>query len=186
MKSNEQMKIKKTNISTIPEDWEIGEIESYLEKIIDYRGKTPKKSNSGIETLSAKSIKNGRVDYNQVYFISEKTFGEWERRGKPRIGDVVLTTEGPLGEVAQLDKQRVALAQRLIVLRGKENTLDNAYLKYFLMSPIGQHELFARATGTTVQGIKQSEFRKVRIIKSPFPEQRLISKILSDLDAKIA
>lgn len=126
------------------------------------------------------------MDYNQVYFISEKTFVEWEKRGTPQIGDVLLTTEGPLGEVAQLDKQRVALAQRLIALRGKEKTLDNAYLKYFLMSPTGQHELFARASGTTVQGIKQSEFRKIKIIKPTFPEQRLIAKILSDLDGKIA
>jgi type I restriction enzyme S subunit len=104
---------------TIPEDWEVGEIENYLELIIDYRGKTPKKSNSGIRTLSARSVKNGRIDYSQAYFISEKTFKEWEKRGTPKPGDVLLTTEGPLGEVAQLDQQRVALAQRLLGLRGK-------------------------------------------------------------------
>ncbi len=185
MKAKQQMGNKNTDMSNIQNNWEIGEIENYLEDIIDYRGKTPKKAKSGIKTLSAKSIKNGRVDYNQVYFISEKTFVEWEKRGKPKVGDVLLTTEGPLGEVAQIDKQRVALAQRLIALRGKAKVLDNAYLKYFLMSPRGQHELLARATGTTVQGIKQSEFRKIKIIKPPFREQQSIAKILSDLDSKI-
>jgi type I restriction enzyme S subunit len=172
-------------VADVPEGWEIGDIENFLEAIIDYRGKTPKKSDSGIETLSAKAIKNGRIDYSQVYFISEKTFKEWETRGKPIMGDVLLTSEGPLGQVAQLDKQRVALAQRLIALRGKKNKLDNAYLKYYLMSPAGQNELLARATGTTVQGIKQSEFRKVKILMPPFPEQQLIAKILSDLDSRI-
>ena len=43
-------------LKTIPELWEIGEIENYLELIIDYRGKTPKKANAGIRTLSARSV----------------------------------------------------------------------------------------------------------------------------------
>ena len=91
--------------------------------------------------------KNGKIDYAQAYFISEKTFEEWETRGKPKPGDVLLTTEGPLGEVAQLGSQRVALAQRLIGLRGKERKLDNAYLKYYLISPIGKNELLSKANG---------------------------------------
>ena len=40
-----------------------------------------------------------------------------------------MTTEAPLGEIAQLDGQRVALAQRLITLRGKPQVLDNTFLK---------------------------------------------------------
>ena len=178
-------KFKETEIGMIPEDWEVVQIEPYLDKIIDYRGKTPKKSMSGIMTLSARSIKKGRIDYDQTYYISEKTFEQWEIRGKPKIGDVLLTTEGPLGEVAQLDKEGVAIAQRLLTLRGKERQLNNGYLKYFLMSPIGQNVLSARATGTTVQGIKQSEFRKILIVKPSFQEQSAIAKILSDLDSKI-
>lgn len=185
MASERMTKFKQTEIAMIPEDWEVIKIEEVLDKIIDYRGKTPKKSNSGIKTLSAKSIKKGRIDYNQTYFISEKTYREWETRGKPEIGDVLLTTEGPLGETAQLDKKDVAIAQRLLVLRGKEKCLDNTYLKYFLMSFIGQHELLSRATGTTVQGIKQSEFRKIQIVKPSFCEQKSIAKILSDIDSKI-
>lgn len=183
--SRQKTKFKETEIGKIPEDWEVVKIETILDKIIDYRGKTPKKSVFGIKTLSARSIKKGRVDYNQTYFISEKTFNEWETRGRPEVGDVLLTTEGPLGEVAQLDRQGVAIAQRILTLRGKEKQLDNSYLKYFLMSPIGQHELLSKETGTTVQGIKQSEFRKILIVKPTFKEQSAIAKILFDLDSKI-
>src|SRR6266704_6991415 len=178
-------KFKQTELGLIPQDWEVVKIDEVLDKIIDYRGKTPKKSGSGIKTLSAKSIKNGRIDYDQTYFISHETFRGWEKRGTPNVGDVLLTTEGPLGEVAQLDKRNVAIAQRLLTLRGKEGELDNSYLKYVLMSPMGQQELLSRSTGTTVQGIKQSEFRKILIAKPPFESQNAIAKILSDLDSKI-
>jgi type I restriction enzyme S subunit len=185
MKTIAETKFKQTELGMVPEDWEVVKIDDALSKIIDYRGKTPKKSNSGIRTLSAKSIKHGRIDYDHTFFISEETYKEWERRGAPEIGDVLLTTEGPLGEVAQLDKRDVAIAQRLLTLRGKERELDNSYLKYALMSPMGQHELLSRATGTTVQGIKQSEFRKILILKPSFEEQIAIAKTLSDLDSKI-
>ena len=38
-------------------------MEDALDALIDYRGRTPVKSDSGIQTLSAKSVKNGYIDY---------------------------------------------------------------------------------------------------------------------------
>jgi len=43
----------------------------------------------------------------------------------------------------------------------------------------------SRATGSVVKGIKQSEFRKIRILLPPFAEQQLIASILSSLDDTI-
>ena len=177
-----ETEFKQTEIGELPQEWKLDDIDSYLSEIIDYRGKTPKKSAFGIITLSAKSIKNGKIDYSKVYFISEETFKKWERRGKPKVGDVLLTTEGPLGEVAQLDRENVAVSQRLLVLRGKKGLLDNTYLKYYLMSPIGQHELLSRATGTTVEGIRQSEFRQIFVVLPSFSEQCRIAAVLSWFD----
>ncbi len=185
MNSNFKSSNKVIELGNLPVEWEVREINYYLDRVIDYRGKTPKKSSTGIPVLSAKSVKRGRIDYNQVYFISQDTYKKWETRGKPEIGDVLLTTEGPLGEVAQLDKANVAVAQRLLILRGKSGQLDNTYLMYYLMSPIGQYQLNSRSTGTTVQGIKQSEFRKILIVKPSFKEQLIISNILKSLDSKI-
>ena len=96
-----------------------------------------------------------------------------------------MTTEAPLGEVAQLDFRKVALAQRVVCFRGKKNIIDNTYLKYYFLSYYGQQALRARETGTTVTGIKQSELKKV-IVKYPsFLFQRKIAGILSALDSKI-
>lgn len=56
---------------------------------------------------------------------------------------------------------------------------------YYLVSDIGQHQLKSRSSGTTVIGIKQSEFRKVLIAVPPIVEQKAIAKTLSCLDEKI-
>ena len=161
-------------------------MEDALEALIDYRGKTPKKSNSGIPTLSAKSVKNNQINYSECYYISPDEYKRFMVRGFPKKGDLLLTTEAPLGMVARLDRDDVAIAQRLLTLRGKKDVLDNDYLLYLLQSPYGQGLLKAKETGTTVTGIKQAEFRKI-IVKLPDIEiQQKIGSILRSIDDKIS
>ena len=153
-------------------------------KFIDYRGKTPRKTESGIPLITAKIVKNGSI-LPPNEFIAPEDYDAWMTRGLPKIGDVVLTTEAPLGEVAQLKDAHVALAQRIIVLRAKEDVLDNTFLKYFLLSAEGQSRLKARETGTTVTGIKSSELQEVLVPIPALLEQKKIARILSSLDDKI-
>lgn len=160
-------------------------MEEVLEAILDYRGKTPKRSKSGIPTLSAKSVKRGYIDYSNCYYISQSEYNSFMNRGLPQKGDILLTTEAPLGVAAKLDRNGVAVAQRLLVLRGKKNIIDNNYLLYFLQSPKGQALLQMRESGTTVTGIKQSEFRKIEITIPDLDTQRKTVSILSNLDDKI-
>lgn len=161
-------------------------MEDALEALIDYRGKTPTKSDSGIDTLSAKSVKDGYIDYSLCYQISAEEYKRFMVRGFPQIGDILLTTEAPLGLVARLDRNDVAIAQRLLTLRGKKGVLDNDYLMYYLQSPKGQAALTARATGTTVTGIKQAEFRKIELELPDYDYQVKVSGIIRAIDEKIA
>ncbi|MDC0506864.1 restriction endonuclease subunit S [Flavobacteriaceae bacterium] len=153
-----------------------------LESVIDYRGKTPKKSESGVVTLSAKSVKMGYIDYSKAYHISQETYKKFMVRGFPKKGDILMTTEAPLGCIAKLNREDVSVAQRLLTFRANELELSNDYLMYFLMSPRGQFELKSRATGTTVQGIKKAEFVKVKILLPPLQTQKHIADILSAYD----
>lgn len=153
--------------------------------MIDYRGKTPAKTSSGVPLITAKVIKAGRIE-EPTEFIAGEAYDAWMRRGIPRAGDVVLTTEAPLGEVAQLGNARVALAQRVVTLRGKAGLLDNTFLRYLLQTDEMQAQLAARATGTTVLGIKQSELRKVEIALPPIDLQRGSASLLASLDDRIA
>lgn len=159
-------------------------LEDCMDAIIDYRGKTPKKVDNGIPLITAKIIKNGRIqEVNE--FIAINDYDDWMVRGLPLEGDVVLTTEAPLGEVAQLDARKVALAQRVITLRGKKGILENDYLLYLLQSSFVQNQLNGRASGSTVTGIKQSELREIILRLPPVSLQKSISHQLKCLDKKI-
>jgi type I restriction enzyme S subunit len=167
-----------------PNHWQILPLEDCMDAIIDYRGKTPDKKTSGIPLVTARVVKNGRIETPDE-FIAEEDYDDWMRRGLPKTGDVVMTTEAPLGEIAQLDGRKIALAQRLITLRGKQGFLNNTYLKFLMQSEFVQENLRARATGTTVLGIRQSELRKVPLVVPPLSEQLGISQVLGALDDKI-
>ncbi|QJB29543.1 restriction endonuclease subunit S [Limnospira fusiformis] len=167
-----------------PSDWEIYPLENCMDAIIDYRGKTPQKTSMGIPLITAKIVKNGRIQPVSEY-IDPKNYDKWMRRGLPKCKDVIMTTEAPLGEIAQLDNKKVALAQRLITLRGKKGFLDNDFLNFLMQSNFVQHQLIARATGTTVLGIKQSELRKISLVIPPLDEQKAIAHILGTFDDKI-
>ena len=166
------------------EEWKQYRLIDVLDTLIDYRGKTPKKTAFGVPLITAKIIKNGRIE-TPSEFISLNDYDSWMVRGFPKVGDVVLTTEAPLGEVAQLDDANIALAQRVVTLRGKSGVLDNTYLKYYFLSNVGHQRLKARETGTTVTGIKQSELREVIVDVPPYEIQVRISNILKSLDDKI-
>jgi len=161
-------------------------IEEATDCLIDYRGKTPPKAEHGIRLVTAKVVKAGQIIEEPAEFIAEDYYNEWMRRGLPQKLDVLLTTEAPLGELAVLrGNEKIALAQRIILLRAKSGLVDPLFLFYALQSDFGQAELRARSSGTTVLGIKQSELRKVCIPIFPLPVQQRIAGILSPYDVLI-
>jgi type I restriction enzyme S subunit len=158
-------------------------IEQAIETLIDYRGKTPPKTTHGVPLITAKVIKGGFIQQENPEFIAIDFYDAWMRRGLPKQWDVLITTEAPLGEVAQIRKaERIALAQRVILLRGNPKVVDQGYLYQAMKSDFVQGELKARASGTTVLGIKQSELWKVKIPWHTLPTQRKIARVLSAYD----
>lgn len=168
------------------DNWRELPLEDCMEEIIDYRGKTPDKSDKGVLLITAKIVKDGRINYDSKQeYISEGEYTKRMTRGIPKKGDVVITTEAPLGEVAQLDGRKVAIGQRIITLRGKPELLDNTFLKYLLQSKKVQAKIREKETGTTVTGIKQKELRRIILPIPPLSTQNQIANILGSLDDKI-
>lgn len=162
----------------LPEGWRVDELGNVLELIIDYRGKTPLKlgmdwSENGYPALSAKSIKNGKiVRRDAMNFGSEELYRIW-MKDELQKGDILLTSEAPLGEMYYLnDDTRYILSQRLFALR-TNNMITSEYLYHYLFSDNGQYLLQARASGSTVEGIRQSELRNIEVI---IPEENLLQR----------
>ncbi len=171
--------------------WKTIDMSECIEKIIDYRGKTPKKlggnwSNSGIRALSAKNIKKGKVvGQNDIRYVNYELYKKW-MKDEIKRGDILLTSEGPLGEYMLWDSdEKIVLSQRLFGIRANKNIILAEYLYVYISTVFFQSELLSRASGTTVQGIKQTELLKTKIIVPAIDYQNKIAKIILDLDDQI-
>ncbi|MCL6746961.1 restriction endonuclease subunit S [Kosakonia sp. R1.Fl] len=164
----------------IPESWgwiRLGNIA----KFIDYRGKTPNKINTGVRLITAKNIRNGYIDLQPEEFISENDYVEWMTRGFPKKGDLLFTTEAPLGNAAIIDiEDKFALAQRAICLQWHIEQISPFMLLQFMSSPF-QNQLVANATGMTALGIKASKLKEIPVVVPPLDEQYLIVKTVKEL-----
>lgn len=153
-----------------------------ISNFIDYRGKTPVKTSQGIQLITAKNVKEGYLDFQPKEFIAENNYLSWMRRGFPQKGDVLFTTEAPLGNIAILPKfDKLAFAQRIIVIQPKE-MIKPEFLLFALNSRLVKDDICRRSTGSTVKGIRSKELVKVKI---PVPELNRQEKFVYIFNSKM-
>ena len=169
----------------IPCSWEMVELNSIL-SFVDYRGKTPNKSTKGIFLITASNIKKGYMDYTRKEYISEKEYSDRQSRGITKKGDLLFTTEAPLGNVALCDLEVSSCGQRVITMQAYcKNTVCLELFMYFLLSPSFQKELLDNCTGTTAKGIKAEKLKHLLVPYPPIEEQQRIVDRINELMEKI-
>lgn len=158
-----------------------------VEKVIDNRGLTPKKlggdwSDAGYRVLSAKNIKNqSLVQEDKIRTIDDSLYSRWMDDDVHR-GDIILTSEAPCGETLFWDSdEKIVLGQRLFGIRVKRE-YDPYYLFLYMNTRRFQNELSSRMTGTTVQGIRQSELMKCRLSLPSYDVQVAVTKQIKPID----
>ncbi len=138
-------------------------------KFIDYRGATPNKTKSGVPLITAKNVRQGYIDYSIDEYISEDEYNHRQARGISNKGDILFTTEAPMGYAAIADIDKFSAGQRLITLQLYESSkslLNNTFTLYYILSASFQQELQGLSTGCTVKGIKAS---KLKLCTIPIP-----------------
>ena len=169
-------------MKTVRETWNPQEILELLTGVIDYRGRTPPKSSSGIPCISAANVKNGVVSIGDK-FISKELYAKWTTRGFIKPGDVLITTEAPVGEVAQVPSdQTYLITRRVMALQVDPEVADEKFLKYILLDDDNKKKLTNLAHGATVPRIYKEDVLEYELLMPPLPTQRKIAAILTAYD----
>ncbi|HBR1789579.1 TPA: restriction endonuclease subunit S [Klebsiella pneumoniae] len=168
-------------------EWVYEKIGDCLEKVIDYRGKAPPKAESGVQLITAKNVRFGWLDMSCNEYISADEYESWMSKGIPRGGDILFTTEAPLGNVAFFPcTGKFALGQRIITLRTKPKKCLAEFLFQALLTPDMQKKIDLHSTGSTAKGIKSKVFVSLSFCYPKISEQQKIAEVLSSLDNFIA
>lgn len=170
--------------------WEQRKLLSCIQKIIDFRGRTPKKlgmdwSEDGYLALSALNVKDGYIDFSQeVHYGSQELYDKWMAGNDLHEGQVLFTTEAPMGNVAQVpDNRRYILSQRTIAFDVQSKIITEDFLATILRSPIVFAMLTALSSGGTAKGVSQKSLSTIDIIiPTKLKEQEQIANLFLDLD----
>ena len=149
---------------------------------IDYRGKTPEKVESGLPFITAKNIKMHYMSFDTQEFISKETYDKVMTRGFPRIGDVVFTTEAPLGNVCRIPyiDTEFYIGQRIITMQTE--CLEPAYLEYALSSEEFKRKLIEKSSGSTVTGIRSKLLEQLTIPVPNMEMQKQFADFVKQID----
>lgn len=170
--------------------WEQRKLLDCIQKITDLRGRTPKKlgmewSESGYLALSALNVKDGYIDFSQdVHYGDPVLYDKWMTGNELHKGQVLFTTEAPMGNVAQIpDNRRYILSQRTIAFDVKPDLITENFLATVLRTPTVFASLTALSSGGTAKGVSQKSLATVDIaIPANMNEQEQLASIFSGID----
>lgn len=175
----------------IPVGWTVAPLGELIEKLMDFRGRTPKKlgmdwGGGDIPALSANNVRMGYIDFDrECYLGSDALYVAWMVQGDTRKDDLVFTMEAPLGNVAVIpDNRRYILSQRVVLLRANQR-VKYSYLFQYLRSDTFGKILEANSTGTTAKGIQQKRLVQLPVVVPPPEEQGRIADMLGAIDSKL-
>ena len=173
-------------LGEIPAHWNAMPLGQAMQLVMDFRGRTPLKlgMNWGgdIPAISAVNVRDGHIDLLLgVNYGSSPLHDRWMTQGPTQAGDIVFTTEAPLGNVAMVpDDRQYILSQRVVLLRPRPERLDATYLFHVLRSRAFRQGVESRATGSTAEGVKRRYLMSMPVCVPPLDEQRSVSAWLGN------
>lgn len=165
----------------LPDNWRFIKLNEIV-RFVDYRGKTPHKINKGVFLITASNIKQGFMDYSRKEYISEEEYLDRMSRGVTRKGDLLFTTEAPMGNASICNLDKTSCGQRIITFQKyNDHSINLDYLMFCILSPDFQTELLDNATGTTAKGIKGKKLKHLLLPLPPIEEQQRIVEKLNQI-----
>ncbi len=186
----EKEKKPKIRFKGFTEAWEQRKLLGCVDKIIDFRGRTPKKlgmdwSENGILALSALNVKDGYIDKSvEAHFGDNNLYKKWMTGNTLHKNQVLFTTEAPAGKVAQIpDNNRYILSQRVIAFELNNKKYDETFFATLLRTPSIQNMILNISSGGTAKGVSQKTLSEIDVmIPQNIEEQKMLGSYFKRLD----
>lgn len=174
--------------------WELRYLIDNIDKIIDFRGRTPKKlgldwSDTGYLALSALNVKNGYIDFEvDAHYGNQELYDKWMFGNELHKNQILFTTEAPMGNVAQIpDNNKYILSQRTIAFEVNQKLITEDYLSIVFSLPAIKKKLNSLSSGGTAKGISQKSLARFEIfVPKDIREQEKIGRYFKSLDTIIS
>jgi type I restriction enzyme S subunit len=160
-------------------------IDNLCEEIVDCVNRTAPIVDEITEfkMIRTTNIRNYKVNFLDLRYVSQETFEVWTRRLLPRKGDIIFTREAPAGEAAIVDfDDKIFLGQRTMHFRPNLKKVSASYLLYQLMGSDVQRQINEMSSGSTVKHLSVPACKKFEIPLPPLPLQQKFAAIIENIE----
>lgn len=164
--------------------WEKASIKDICLGIYDGPHATPPLSDTGGIFLGIPNFVNGRLDLNNVRYISEKDLPKWTKRVIPKENDIVFSYEATLNLYAIIPEGFYGcLGRRMGLLRVDNSKVFYKFLYYYFFSERWQRVIKENTVlGSTVDRLPLIKFPDFPVFLPSLQTQYKIASILSAYD----
>lgn len=162
----------------VPGDWRTARLEDLAQFITDGDHRPPKRVAAGVPHLTAKNVRNGRLDLSGCSFVDEAGFNQTRARYEPLQDDVIVTCVGTIGRVAVVPPGLAFSADRnLAAVRLRSDILPK-FVRVALESP-GLQRRMRESSGSTAQPhLYLKDLRSITVPVPPIEEQaRIVAEV---------
>jgi len=179
---------KQTDVGVIPADWDVGGLGRFW-SVTDCKHVTAAFVPDGFPVASIREVQSRFVDLRNAKRTTEHFYDLLIEGGrKPRPGDLILSRNATVGEVAQVTELHppFAMGQDVCLLRKKSGDHSTEFLQALFESPVILNQLTNLMVGSTFKRANVEQIRGFAVPMPPPLEQRAIAAALSDVDALLA
>ncbi len=176
---------KQTEVGVIPEEWEAGDLGRFW-SVTDCKHVTAMFVSNGFPIASIKEVQSRFVDLTNAKQTTQYFYELLIEGGrKPQPGDLILSRNATVGEVAQVTELHpvFAMGQDVCLLRKKARGHSTEFLQSVFQSPIVLNQLSNLMVGSTFKRANVEQIRNFTVPMPSPPEQSAIATALSDVDA---
>jgi len=170
---------KKTDVGVIPEDWNIETLDSICD-VRDGTHDSPRYFDQGVPFITSKNIENGRLNRQDVSFISKADAFLINRRSKVDKNDILMSMIGTVGDATLINFEPDFCIKNVALI--KPRNISPSFLINHINSTAFQSYLLDNLYGGIQSFIALGTLRKLKIPIPPEVEQNSIAEVLTDVD----
>ena len=162
--------------------WQVVTLEAIADQITDGEHLTPVRSSEGVKLLSARNVRQGRLDFGDVDFVPEAEYLRISRRCNPVHGDVLISCSGSIGRVAVVDvDEPLALVRSVALVRPRRSEVTTDYLAAYLSTASMQGMMKRLANASSQANLFQGPIRRLPILLPPMELQLTFGRTLKQV-----
>lgn len=141
---------------------------------------TPTYIAEGVPYITSKNIKNGKINFENVNYISEKDYLSISSNRTIKKNDLLITMIGTIGETAFVEEDIKFYGQNMYLIRLNEKVINRKFFNYYLTSEKIKNSLVSRKNTSSQGYIKAGSIENLLIPVPPLEVQCEIVHILDD------